>query len=89
MGYKNAVDILPPQLILQIQKYVDGEFIYIPRTLGKQKKWGENTNSRQILNLRNMEIYEKYKSGTRVQQLAEEYHISTQAIYKILSQFKK
>lgn len=28
MGYKRIASILPPELIQQIQKYVDGEYIY-------------------------------------------------------------
>lgn len=88
LGYKNSVDVLPADLILQIQKYVDGVSIYIPRAAHKRKKWGENTNTRQTLRLRNLEIYHKYKSGIHVQQLSEEYHISTQGIYKILSKIK-
>ena len=31
MNYKNATQILPQELLTQIQKYIDGEFIYIPR----------------------------------------------------------
>jgi len=88
MGYKNSVDILPPDLIAQIQQYVDGESIYIPRAAHERRKWGENTNTCQVLNSRNSEIYHKYRSGVRVQQLSEEYHISTQGIYKVLSKFK-
>lgn len=85
MGYKRAVDMLPLELMLQIQEYVDGESIYIPRAAGKERKWGESTGTRSALVSRNKEIYNKYINGVRVQQLAEEYHISTQGIYKILS----
>ncbi len=88
MGYKNAVDILPSELILQIQKYIDGESVYIPRIAGTKRNWGENTNTRYALDLRNTDICEKYKNGVRVQQLAEEYHISTQGIYKIILKSK-
>lgn len=88
MGYKNGIDLLPADLIRQIQKYVDGETIYIPRAECNRKKWGEDSSACKILNLRNSEIYTKYRSGVCVQQLSEEYHISTQGIYKILSKFK-
>lgn len=30
LGYKNGKEILPEELTQQIQKYVDGENIYIP-----------------------------------------------------------
>ena len=32
MSYKKAAQILPDELIRQIQQYVDGEAIYIPRS---------------------------------------------------------
>ena len=88
MGYKNSIDLLPADLIQEIQKYVDGETIYIPRAEWNRKKWGQGSDACQTLNMRNLEIYNKYKSGVCVQQISEEYHISTQGIYKILSRFK-
>lgn len=88
MGYKKGIAILPTELVAQIQKYVDGECIYIPRISDKRKKWGENTNSHRILEERNAEIYFKYKSGISVKQLSEEYYISPQGIYKIISKYK-
>ena len=89
MGYKRTTSILPPELIHQIQKYVDGEYLYIPRITENRKNWGDNTNTRQTLALRNEEIFHKYQGGATVSCLAEEYHISTQGIYKILSKFKE
>lgn len=88
MGYKRGDSILPAELIQQIQKYVDGEYVYIPRLAENRKRWGDNTDIRQTLELRNQEIFRKYQSGARVSELSEEYHISTQGIYKILSKYK-
>lgn len=31
MGYIKAVEALPAELVSEIQKYVDGEMLYIPR----------------------------------------------------------
>ena len=31
MKYKNAVAVLPTELIEEIQKYIQGEFLYIPK----------------------------------------------------------
>ncbi len=89
MGYEKSTSILPPELIQQIQKYVDGKYIYIPRVAERRKNWGDNTNTRQTLALRNEEIFRKYQNGSTVSYLAEQYHISTQGIYKILSKFKR
>ncbi len=87
MGYKKSCE-LPTELIEQIQKYVDGEMVYIPRKSDKRKKWGETSGHHLSLKERNAEIYRKYKSGESVKKLSEEYYISTQGIYKILTKFK-
>ncbi len=88
MGYKNGSVLLPAELLRQIQNYVDGEYIYIPRLTANRKKWGDRTNSRSILAERNSEICRKYESGVSVKQLSEIYCISPQGIYKILSTHK-
>lgn len=88
MGYKNGGVLLPSELLRQIQDYVDGEYIYIPRLTAHRKKWGDKTASRSVLAERNSEICRKYKSGVSVKQLSEFYFISPQGIYKILSTHK-
>lgn len=89
MGYQNGKEILPAVLVEQIQEYVDGVNIYIPRKEENKKEWGETTDTRMLLKIRNKEIYQKYQSGVRVTDLAEAYHISPQAIYKILAKQQK
>lgn len=39
MKYENARDILPPELLRQIQKHVSGQLIYIPAR-EKRRDWG-------------------------------------------------
>ena len=89
MGYINGKEILPDELLRQIQKYVDGINIYIPRKEEKRQSWGMASDTRTSIQMRNAELYAKYQKGDRVVDLAEEYHISTQGIYKILSQLKE
>lgn len=88
MGYTNGKEILPAGLLEQIQRYVEGQLIYIPCKAENQKHWGENTATKKMLALRNREIIQKYKSGCRVIELAADYHLSIQAVYKIISQQK-
>lgn len=88
MGYYNCEKRLPKELIEAIQQYVDGESIYIPRIKQKRISWGEVSQSRTLLDKRNVEIYERYHLGIPVKELAEEYNISTQGIYKIISKIK-
>ena len=85
MGYKNAIRVLPDDLIMAIQEYIDGEYLYIPRKEENKKGWGESSNSRQILDERNATIFDEYKRGTPVLQLANKFYLSPKTIYKILS----
>lgn len=87
MSYKRGSKI-PPQLIEQIQEYIDGQTVYIPRKPSKRRGWGESNGATLSLAERNEEIYKKYREGKSVKELAEEYYISKQGIYKILTKFK-
>ena len=40
MGYKNAIFVLPDNLIMAIQKHIDGEYLYIPRKVENKKASG-------------------------------------------------
>lgn len=86
MSYINANDVLPRALIREIQKYVQGANLYIP-TDQKEKK-ADNRYKRE-LRKRNEDIYEKFRSGIRVSELAEMYFLSDKSIYRILGQMKK
>ena len=55
--------ILLRELLEQVQEYVDGALIYIPKTAGHKKRWGEGTSTRQELRFRNQQIYSDYLSG--------------------------
>ena len=83
MGYIRAEEILPIEIIEQIQQYVDGENIYIPRKAEKRQKWGTGTSIRQELQARNQQIYEDYLAGIKVAELAKKYYLSTKA-YSVL-----
>ena len=39
MKYINAAEILPEKLLREIQTYIDGDVLYIPKTSAK-KVWG-------------------------------------------------
>ncbi|WML42394.1 hypothetical protein RCG19_20310 [Neobacillus sp. OS1-2] len=40
MKYVNASNILPDKLLAEIQKYVQGETLYIPKPEKTYRKWG-------------------------------------------------
>lgn len=47
MDYIRAADILPPELIEQLQQYADGAVIYIPKKKEDKKAWGEKTATKK------------------------------------------
>lgn len=89
MKYVKAQDVLPEELIELIQKYIDGNYLYIPRKDDNHKSWGENSGIKNILKIRNKEIYIKYYNGMSVDALSNEYYLSEKSIRRIISYEKK
>lgn len=83
MKYKNASDILPDELLREVQKYVSGEAVYIPSDR-ERKKWGACSGASKFYTQRNEEIRYKFFHKTSVEQLADEYCLSTETIRKIV-----
>ncbi len=86
MSYKRAEHILPAELLETVQKYVDGQAIYIPRKSGNKKAWGSQTAIREELAIRNRQIYQDYRIGTNLGQLSEKYYLSLKSIQRIIRQ---
>ena len=83
MKYKNAQDILPDRLLKELQQYVSGETLYIPRRQSR-KSWGETSGAREYYKKRNEEIRQQCREGADAAALAENYHLSLDSIRKIL-----
>lgn len=84
MKYVKATAILPEELIIEIQKYVQGETIYIPKPKQSHQKWGARSGIRTLIKDRNASIRNEFKSGKSINQLAEEYFLSIETIKKIV-----
>ena len=56
MRYRNAGDLLPEALVKELQRYVQGEYLYIPTDGTQRKGWGERSGARQMLDARNRAI---------------------------------
>lgn len=84
MGYIKADEVLPMEIIELIQRYVDGESIYIPRKENQRKEWGSNTLIRQELKDRNNQIFKDYQNGYKVRDLSDKYFLSEKSIQRIL-----
>ncbi|WP_129691558.1 CD3324 family protein [Gottfriedia acidiceleris] len=84
MAYIKATAILPEKLLLEIQKYVQGETLYIPKSEKVHKQWGSRSGTRKLIDNRNKAIKEAFKNGQSIEQLAKEYFLSVETIKKIV-----
>lgn len=89
MSYKNGRDILPPSLLKQLQEYIQGEIVYIPKREQKRAGWGENNGARLLIERRNKEIYRKYTDGSKIRELIQAYHLSEDSIRKIIGKSRE
>lgn len=83
MKYINAAEILPEPLLKEIQTYVSGDILYIPKTSSK-KEWGAANGSRAFYQERNKEIQRLFQSGVSVNALAGQYGLAYSTIKKIV-----
>ena len=84
MKYRNASEILPDELLKELQKYASGEILYVPSDK-ERKKWGAGTGSRRFYEERNEEIrFKFFRHKVSIDILCDEYGLSDETIRKIL-----
>jgi len=84
MKYTSAENILPLELIEEIQRYCQGQYVYIPKEQGIRSKWGTKSGVKKELTNRNSEIKEKFRRGESKESLAKDYCLSLSSIKKIV-----
>jgi Mor family transcriptional regulator len=84
VGYVNALKVLPKELVDQIQRYVDGQIIYIPKPKNKWCKWGENTDTKEYIEQRNTKLYIDYKDGATILELSKRYFLDPKSVQRII-----
>lgn len=84
MKYKKADDVFPEKLLKEMQKYIQGETVYIPNPEGTRKAWGENSGNRAYLRNRNCEIRSRFREGLSIDQLTAAFCLSHDSIKKIV-----
>ncbi len=84
MSYKRADDILPESILENLQKYVSGEMIYVPKKKECRKRWGSDTGANEKLRLRNERIFDQYQKGISTKELAQRYYLTEKSIQRIL-----
>lgn len=88
MEYKNAAQVLPPELIRQIREFFQGGYLYIPRDEALSAS-GHRTDYQTELDNRNRHIFHKHLQGWTTRQLAEHYSLSPSRIRRILQTQRK
>jgi DNA-binding NarL/FixJ family response regulator len=83
MEYINAKTVLPVSLLNRLQDLVPGKLIYIPEKGLARAGWGEHNGAKERYTSRNREITVLYRSGIRVGEIADRYHLSEYSIRKI------
>ncbi|NLN18766.1 MAG: hypothetical protein GX162_05750 [Firmicutes bacterium] len=81
--YRNAAEVLPPELLEQLQEYVQGVHIYVP-IKGEPARWGEKSGTRRQLAERNEEIRRRYAAGENIDALASCFFLSCDSVRKII-----
>jgi len=84
MGYKNGIDLFPRELLKEIQKYISGGIVYIPKDESNRKEWGELSGIRVEICIRNYEIKQKFHKGITISELAIEYCLAEETIKRIV-----
>lgn len=85
MTYKKAQDVLPSELINEVQKYLDGGLIYFPKKT-ERRKWGSVNGTHSALVQRNQDIKSLYTQGYTYEMLSKQFCLSEDSIRKIVKQ---
>lgn len=88
MGYIRAEDVLPEEILALVQRYVDGQSIYIPRKEECHKAWGTRTETKNELMIRNRQIYEAFKSGATIIELSAKFFLTEKSVRRIIRNYQ-
>lgn len=88
MSYVKAEDVLPKQLVEEIQRYVDGKLLYVPRKDENSFSWGEKSGTKEKMAKRNQQIVSRYYSGETIAELSKVYYLSEKRIRGILREYE-
>ena len=83
MKYINAAEVLPERLLRELQTYIDGGILYIPKSSVK-RQWGTVSGSRTFYQERNQEIRRLYREGVSIYALTKQYGLAHGTIRKII-----
>lgn len=84
MKYINAAEVLPKELLMEIQKYVVGQMMYVPNEKTMSKGWGEKNGTKSFFEKRNKQIKIAYQEGNSIEELAKIYGLAYETVRKIV-----
>lgn len=84
MDYIRATEVFPERLLQEIQRYIQGELIYIPTRSSERRKWGENSGAANYYVVRNENIRQSFREGVAIDQLSDQFGLSVESIKKIV-----
>ena len=83
MKYVNAAEILPEELLRQLQTYIEGDVLYIPK-VSEKMEWGTASGSKFFYQERNQKMQKLYKEGCSIEELSKQYNLAYSTIKKII-----
>lgn len=83
MNYKKGIEVLPARLLKEIQEYVEGSLVYIPKRSSKAG-WGYVSGAREAIDQRNRKIMILFEQGETIEALSDRFHLGDDTIRKIV-----
>jgi Mor family transcriptional regulator len=83
LDYKKGTEVLPAHLLTEIQKYIEGSLVYIPKK-STRVGWGQASGARRIIDQRNQKIIRLFEQGDTITELSEKFHLGEETIKKIV-----
>lgn len=84
MKYRNAGELLPKELLAELQRYAEGELIYVPNRPKRKAGWGTRNGSRERYEERNRQLMRQYSEGMSVEAISEQYYLTADSVRKII-----
>ena len=83
VAYKNAKELLPPDLYRRVSALAGPGLLYFPNEEAR-KPWGTKTGARQDIARRNAKISAAHRRGESVRALSDRYHLAPSTLRAIL-----
>jgi len=85
MSYLKASEILPKDVLELLQKYAEGQMIYVPKRKENCLSWGERTKTKDKTANRNLEIIRMSQEGMSTEELSVRFFLAPKTILRIIS----